>query len=161
VQALESIGDFFKHRYSSGLHFGHRWLMHFGCANGFLGLCHAFFGWSFISGCGAYKWSYIGRCLGYFGHFVLLCHSSTFLSHSDKTSFFFLLVFFGRFQQESYANMWGHYGSRVMGVYSGPLNRALGLTIDLLWWYRPFIYGGLCPICFFKELGFGGSIFVF
>jgi hypothetical protein len=23
-----------------------------------------------------------------------------------------------------------------------------------------FFYGGLCPICFFKELGFGGSIFV-
>jgi hypothetical protein len=23
-----------------------------------------------------------------------------------------------------------------------------------------FFYGGLCPICFSKELGFGGSIFV-
>jgi hypothetical protein len=29
--------DPFRHRDSQGLHFGHKWLMHFGCANGFLG----------------------------------------------------------------------------------------------------------------------------
>ncbi len=33
----------FKHKDSSKLHFGHRWLTHFGCASGFLKLCHMFF----------------------------------------------------------------------------------------------------------------------
>jgi len=41
VQALESIKDLFKHRDSLRLHFGF--------ANGFLRLCHAFLGWGFIS----------------------------------------------------------------------------------------------------------------
>jgi hypothetical protein len=36
----------------------------------------------------------------------------------------------------------------------------LGWITDFLWWYKPFIYGGLCPICLFKELDFGGSVFV-
>jgi hypothetical protein len=40
---------------------------------------------------------------------------------------------------------------RVMGVYSKPLNEALGSTIDLLWWYKPFIYGRLCPIWFWRS----------
>ncbi len=40
-----------------------------------------------------------------------------FLSHMDNTSFFFFLVFFNKFQQESYVNMWGHYGSKIMGVF--------------------------------------------
>jgi hypothetical protein len=35
--------DPFKHKNSQGLHFGHKWLMHFECANGFLKLYHAFF----------------------------------------------------------------------------------------------------------------------
>jgi hypothetical protein len=48
-----------------------------------------------------------------------------------------------------------------MGVYLGPFSRALGPTTDLLWWYRPLIYKGLCPICYSKELGFGGFVFVF
>jgi hypothetical protein len=56
--------------------------------------------------------------------------------------------------------MWGQYGSRITRVFLGPLNEALGLTIDIFLWYMPSIYGGLCPICFSKELGFGGSIFV-
>ncbi len=42
MQALESIRDLSKHRYSSRLHFGHIWLMHFGCANEFSRLCDAF-----------------------------------------------------------------------------------------------------------------------
>jgi len=51
----------------------------------------------------------------------------------------------------------GHYGSKVMGLYSRPLSKALNPTIDLFWWYRPFNYGGLCPICFFRELGLVAS----
>jgi hypothetical protein len=34
VQALKSIMDLFRHKKFSGLHFGHKWFMHFGCANG-------------------------------------------------------------------------------------------------------------------------------
>jgi hypothetical protein len=30
-----------------------------------------------------------------------------------------------------------------------------------MWGMWPFLYGGLCPIHFLRELGFGGSIFVF
>ncbi len=55
--------------------------------------------------------------------------------------------------------MWGHYGSMFMRVLSRPLNKALGSTIDILWWYRPSLYGGLCPIYFSRELGFGGFVF--
>jgi hypothetical protein len=57
--------------------------------------------------------------------------------------------------------MWGHHGSRIVGIFSRPLNGVLGLTIDILWWYRPFFYGGLCFIYFFRGLGSSGSIFVF
>jgi hypothetical protein len=46
--------------------------------------------------------------------------------------------------------MWGHYGSMIVGVFSRPLNKASGSTTDILWWYRPFLYGRLCPICFFR-----------
>jgi hypothetical protein len=162
VQVLESIKDFLRHRYCLGLHFRNIWFMHYGYAKGFSGLCHTFFGWNFILRHGAYWWySCIGKFLSCFGHFVFMCCSSTFLCHYDKNFFSFIFISFGRFQQENYANMWGHYGSRVMGVYSKPLGRALGLTTNLLWCYRPFIYGGLCPIFFSKELGFGNSIFVF
>jgi hypothetical protein len=44
----------FKHKDSSRLHFGHRWLKHFGFVSGFLGLCHAFFERGFILRCGTY-----------------------------------------------------------------------------------------------------------
>jgi hypothetical protein len=155
-------GIFSRHRNSSRLHFNHRWLMHFVCVRGFLKLCHTFFGWCFISRCGAYWWSSSPRkrpnC---FGHFIFMCSSLTFLSHTDNTFFFFLLIFFCRFRHENYASMWGHYGSKIVRVFSRPFNEALGLTTNILWWYRLFFYGRLCLICFSKNLGFGGSIFVF
>jgi hypothetical protein len=50
--------------------------------------------------------------------------------------------------------------SWVMGIYLRPFNKASGLITDLLWWYRLFIYGGLCPIYFSRVLGFGGFIIV-
>jgi hypothetical protein len=56
--------------------------------------------------------------------------------------------------------MWGHYRFRMMGIFLRPLNNALSSTIDIFWWYRDFLKGKLCPICFSKKLGFGGSIFV-
>ncbi len=42
MQTLESIKDLSKHKDSLGLHFGHRWPLHFGCVCGFSRLCHAF-----------------------------------------------------------------------------------------------------------------------
>jgi hypothetical protein len=48
----------------------------------------------------------------------------------------------------------------IMGLglwesFQGPLAR-----LDILWWYRPSLYGRLCPIYFFKELSFSGFVFV-
>jgi hypothetical protein len=57
--------------------------------------------------------------------------------------------------------MWEHYGSKIVGVFSRLLSKVSDLTIDILWWYRPFLYGRLCPIYFFRELGSGGFVFVF
>jgi len=45
----------------------------------------------------------------------------------DNTSFF-PLISFSKFRQESYAGMWGHYGSKIVGGFSGPFNEALGST---------------------------------
>jgi hypothetical protein len=90
-----------------------------------------------------------------------MCSFSTLLFHMDNTSFFFLLISFDGFQKESYADMWGHYGSKIVEVFSKPLSEASSLTINILWWYRPSFYGGLYPICFSRELGFSGFIFVF
>jgi hypothetical protein len=124
----------------------------FWCANGFLGFCHTFLKWGFISGCGTYWWSsFLRKQTSDIWHFVFMCHSSTFLSYLNNTSFFFLPISFGEFGQENYADMWWHYGSKVMGVC---------LTPDFFWWYNLLIYGGLCHIYIFRELAFGGSIFV-
>jgi hypothetical protein len=89
-----------------------------------------------------------------------MCNLLTFLFHTNSISFFFL-VFFGEFWQESYTSMWGHYGSRIVKVFSKPLNKTLSSTTNILWWYMHYFYEGLCPICFSKELGYGGSVFVF
>ncbi len=78
---------------------GHRCLMHFGCANEFSRLCFAFFGWNLISRHDAYQWSSsLGKRTCCIGHFILMCHSLTLLSHSNNTSFFFLPIFFGEFR---------------------------------------------------------------
>jgi len=157
VQALESIKVFSRHKYYLRLHFNQRWLTHFGCASGFLGLCHTFFGWNFILRHGTYQWSsYLGRCPTYFGHFVLMCSLSTFLYHMDNTLSFFLPIFFGEFQQENYVGMWGNYRFRIVGVFSRPFNKVSSLITNILWWYRPLFYGRLFPIFFNRELGSGG-----
>ncbi len=133
--------------------------MHFGCANEFLGLYHACFLWGFALRCGTYWWfSSPGRCPDYFGHFVFMYSSSTFLSHRIIPPF--LCVSFGKFWQENYASMWGHYGSRIMKIFSRPLNKVSCLITDILWWYKPFLYGGLCPIYFSRELDYNGFVFV-
>ncbi len=45
----------------------------------------------------------------------------------------------------------------IQGIFNG----VSGSITNIFWWYRLFIYGGLCPIYFFRELGFSGSIFAF
>jgi hypothetical protein len=42
VQILESFKDLFRFINFLTLHFNHKWFMHFGCVNRFLGLCHVF-----------------------------------------------------------------------------------------------------------------------
>jgi hypothetical protein len=149
VQVLESIKDLFKHRDSLGLHFGHKWLMHFGCVNGLLGLYHP---WGFISRRGTYQWSSsFGRHPGCFGHFVFMCRLLTFLSHLDNVSSLFFFVSFGEFRQDIYANMWGHYGCKVMRVYSGPLSKVSSLTTNLFWWYRPLFMEVCSPSTFLES----------
>ncbi len=96
-----------------------------------------------------FKWLYLICWISCFGHFVFMCHLSTFLSHLDNFSSFFFPVFFGGFQWDIYASMWGHYGSKVMGVYSRPLSKTLGSTTDLFWWYKLFYLWRFVPHLFF------------
>jgi hypothetical protein len=101
MQTLEFIKDFFKHNDSLGLHFGHIWLMHFGCASGFSDLCHTFFGWGFTSKHGTHWWfSFPRKRPCFFGHFVFICSSSTFLSHTNNTSFSFFLSLLALFDRK-------------------------------------------------------------
>jgi hypothetical protein len=117
-----------------------------GVSVGFCDFVKHFLDEVFFSGHGTYWWSfYLGKHISCIGHFVFMCRSLTFLFHSNITSFF-LFVFFGGFWQKSYVGMWGHYGSRVMGVYSRPFSKTSNPIIDLLWWYKSFVYGRLCPI---------------
>jgi hypothetical protein len=148
---------------SSRLHFGHKWLMHFGCANKFLELYHTFFGWDFILGCDAYRWSSsFGKRISYFEHFVFMHNLLTFLFHINGIYIFpFFPIFFGEFQQKSYVGMWRHYGSKIVGVFLSPLNEVSSLITDIFWWYKHFFYGRLFSIYFFKELNFSGFVFVF
>ncbi len=50
--------------------------------------------------------------------------------------------------------MWGHYGSKIVGVFPRPPSEASDSTTNILWRYKPSLYGGLCPIYFSRELGF-------
>jgi len=140
MQVLESIRDFSMHIDFSGLHSGHRWLMHFECASEFSRLCHTCFGWGFISRHGAYQRSSSPRKRpSRFGHFIFMYGSSTFLSHIDNTSFlshmdntsFFFPISFGEFWRKSYANMWGHYGSKIVGIFLSLLSEVLDSTTDI------------------------------
>jgi hypothetical protein len=146
---------------SLGLHFGHKWLMHFGCVNGFQDFATYFLDEALFQDIDTYQWSSSPkRCLGSFGHFVHMCSLSTFLFHMDIIYLFFFFASFGKFWHESYASMWENYSSKIMGIFLGLLNKTSGLITNIFWWYRPSFYGGLCPICFSRELGFGGFVFV-
>ncbi len=135
MQTLESIRNLLRLKDSLRLHFGHRWLAHFGCANGYLRLCHAFFGWGFISGHGTYRWSSsFGKRPSCIGHFVFMRHMLTFFLHSNNSSLFFLASF-GEFQQKNFISMWKHYEFWVMGIYSRPLDGTSSPT--------PIFFGGI------------------
>jgi len=102
VQALESIRDLSKHKDSLRLHFGHRWLTHFGCASGFQNFATHFTHFLddvlFQDAMHIDDLPLLGDAHVCFEHFVLMCSSSTFVFHLDNTFIFFLLVFFGEFQ---------------------------------------------------------------
>lgn len=135
--------------------------MHFECVSEFLALCNKFFQMRFYFRTWCISMIFLSwEMPRLFWTFFLHVQLITLLFHMDNTSLFFLLIYFSKFQQENYANMQGHYGSKIGGVFLGPFSEALGLTISILWWHRPFFYGGSCPIYFFRELGFGGFIFV-
>jgi hypothetical protein len=72
--------------------------------------------------------------------------------------FFFTVVqnrvFFTKIFSKKKGIIVTHYGSMIAGVLLGPLNEASSLTINILWWYGPYFYGGLHPIYFYRELGF-------
>jgi len=151
---LESIKDLFKHRNFSKLHFGYKWLTHFRCASEFSGLYHTFLDETLSQNMAhiddlPFLWD-TQVTLGILSSHVI-CQSFYFIwTVPFPSSFLFLLV-----------NMCGHYGSKVLGVYSGFLSEAPSSIPNLFWWYKPFIYGNLCFICFYKELNFGGFIYVF
>jgi hypothetical protein len=144
MQALVSIKDLSKHRNSWGLHFGHIWssqdfALHFldevlfqdmAKINDFPFLGDAQVALDILSSC-------------------VICQSS-YLTWTvpPSPSFLSFLVGFCKFWQESYVNMWGHHGFRIMGNFLRPLNEMLGSTTDILWWYRAYFYGRLCPICY-------------
>ncbi len=55
-------------------------------------------------------------------HWANVCFHVTFVDlFISLGQYLLLFVSFGEFQHESYVNMWGHYESKVMGVYSRPL----------------------------------------
>jgi hypothetical protein len=44
--------------------------------------------------------------------------------------------------------MWGHYGSKIVGVFLGPFSKVSRSTIDILWWYMPFFMEDCAPSIF-------------
>jgi len=53
----------------------------------------------------------------------------------------------------------------IMGLgswesFQGPLTRPQARLLISFGGINIFLYGELCPICFFKDLGFGGCIFM-
>jgi hypothetical protein len=96
-----------------------------------------------------------------FGHFVLMCSSSTFLSHMDNTFFSSFLYILAGFNKIVIMQVCGD----IMGLgswefFQDPLVRHQAQL--------PISFGGigifsmedLCPICFFKELGSSSFVFV-
>ncbi len=161
MQDLESIKDLFRHKNSLGFHFGHMWLMHFRCASGFSRICQTFFGWGFISKHGTYQWSSSFR-----RHHVALGILSSCVvcqpSYLTWTTFsFFFLVFFGEFRHENYVGMWGHNGSKIMGVFSRPLTRCQARLPISFASIGLFSMDDCASISFSKKLGFSGFVFMF
>jgi hypothetical protein len=52
-------------------------------------------------------------------------------------SHFFFWVFFGKFQQESFVGIWGHFESKIVGGFLGLFNEVLGSTSNP---FRGIIY---------------------
>jgi hypothetical protein len=101
VQALESIGDLSKHKDSLRLHFGHRWLTHFGCVSGFQNFAtHFLDDVLFQDVTHIDDLPLLGDAHVCFEYFVLMCSSSTFVFHLDNIFVFFLLSFLVSFNRK-------------------------------------------------------------
>jgi hypothetical protein len=57
--------------------------------------------------------------------------------------------------------MWGHYGSKIMRVFSRPFNKVSSSTTNILWWYKLSFYGGLCPFVFIRSWALVASYLCF
>jgi len=133
MQALESIRDLSKHRYSSRLHFGHIWFMHFGVP-----MRSQDFTTHFLNEALSQNMAHIDDLpllgdaqvvLGISSSCVV-CRPSYFTRTILISSSF--LFFFNEFRKESYVGMWGHYGSRIVGVVLRPLSKVSGSTTNIL-----------------------------
>jgi len=133
VQALESIPNLSGHRSSSRLHLGHRCFTYFGCTNGF----SQNFATHFLDEVLFQDMVHIDNLPLLGNNQIVLnilfscevCH--LFISYGQYL-LFLLSCLFGEFRLESYVGMWGHYGSRIVGIFLTPLNEVLSLTTDIL-----------------------------
>jgi len=73
---------------------------------------------------------------------------------------YFVLSFLTSFNKKVMQLCGDTMGPGSWEFFSRPFSKVLGLTTDILWWYKPFLHGGLCPICLPRDLGFGGFEFV-
>jgi hypothetical protein len=80
-----------------------------------------------------------------------MCSLLTFLSHTDITSFFFHPISFGGLRQENYVGMWGHYGSKIIGIFSKPLSKVSSSTTDILWGIGLLAMEDCAPFIFLKS----------
>jgi hypothetical protein len=91
----------------------------------------------------------LGRHPCCFGHFILMCNSSTFLSHINNTSFFlFLLVGFNKKVMQVCGDI---MGLRSWESFQGPLAKCQvrllvsfgGISLFSMEVYAPFFFGGI------------------
>jgi hypothetical protein len=47
--------------------------------------------------------------------------------------------------------MWGHYGSKLVGILSRPFNKTSNSTSDILWWYKFFSMEDYAPFAFLRS----------
>jgi hypothetical protein len=126
----------------------------FWCANEFLGLCHTFFRWGFISKHDAYWWSsYFGKHTYCIGHFVFMYRLLFFYLTQTvfPSSFLSLLASFNMKIMQVCGDIMGF---KWWEFTQGPLARHHVQLPILFNCICIFIYGKLHPVYIFRELNF-------